>query len=441
MSLQKLKLAGIGCGGRTRTYFSLAAEHFADRFEVVAAADPLTERAEWLRRYAQDPAGFRVFESADALLAEEKLADVVVIGTQDAFHVAPCMEAMRKGYDVLLEKPISPDPAEVVALEREAARLGRRVMVCHVLRYSPFYRKVKEIVSSGRLGEIRSINATEGVGPWHFAHSYVRGHWRRSDQSSPLIIAKSCHDTDIISWLMDDECESVSSAGALSFFNAEHAPEGAPRRCTDGCPHADSCRYNALRYLNDERKWLQYVFDAEAACVENGTHVDDAAVRQWLSTSNWGRCVFRCDNDAPDHQTAQFKFKNGQTATFTVTAFDDGRNIEIYGTDGTLKGGHFLRHRAGLDADLLLADHTTGKSELIRVDVTEGGYDGHGGGDFGLVSHLYDEMTKENAAGLESSVSRSVQSHLMGFAAEESRQTGRTVSLLEFVESLQKECL
>lgn len=438
MSMRKLKLAGIGCGGRTRTYCSLAAEYFSDRFEIVAAADPKPERAEWLRRYAENPETFRVFESDAALLAEEKLADVVIIGTQDSFHVKPCIEAMRKGYDVLLEKPVSPNPAEVIELECEAVKLGRRVMVCHVLRYSPFYRKVKEIVASGRLGEVRSLNATEGVGPWHFVHSYVRGHWRNKEQSSPIIIAKSCHDMDIISWLMDDECVSVSSYGTLSYFNEANAPEGAPARCTDGCPHADSCRYNALRYLDRERKWLQYVFDTEGERVAQGGKATDDEVREWLKTSNWGRCAFRCDNNVPDHQTAQFEFKKGQTATFTVTAFDDGRNIEIYGTKGCLKGGHALRHQFGTEQDILVMEHDSGQSEMIQVDMKTGGYDGHGGGDYGLVSHLYEEMSKENPEEIESSISRSVQSHIMGFAAEESRETGRAVSLEEFVGTLKK---
>lgn len=438
MSMRKLKLAGIGCGGRTRTYFSLAAERMSQYFEVVAAADPRIERAEWLRRYADDKEAFRVFDSDTALLAEDKLADIVVIGTQDSYHVKPCIEAMRKGYDVLLEKPISPNPAEVIALEREAVKLGRRVMVCHVLRYSPFYRKVKEIIASGALGEICSLNATEGVGPFHFAHSYVRGHWRNKAQSSPIIIAKSCHDMDIISWIMDDECVSTSSYGSLTHFNEAHAPEGAPARCTDGCPYGTQCHYNALHYLYSERSWVQYVFDTEGAKVAEGSKATDDEMREWLKTSNWGRCVYHCDNDVPDHQTAQFLFKNGQTATFTVTAFDGGRNLEIYGTKGCLKGGHALKYQAGTNADIVVMDHKTGNKEMHTVNMAAGGYDGHGGGDHGLVSHLYDEMTKGNPAEVESSITQAVQSHIMGFAAEESRVTGRTVDLAEFVQKLER---
>ena len=434
--MKKLRLAGIGCGGRTRTYLSLAAERMSQYFEVVAAADPQMERAEWLRRYAEDKEAFKVFDSDAALLAEEKLADIVVIGTQDAYHVKPCIDAMRKGYDVLLEKPISPDPAEVIALEREAVRLGRRVMVCHVLRYSPFYRKVKEVVDSGVLGEIRSLNATEGVGPFHFAHSYVRGHWRNKAESSPIIIAKSCHDMDIISWLMGEECVSTSSYGSLSYFNEAHAPDGAPKRCVDGCPQSETCHYNAMRYLSTQRSWVQYVFNAEGAKVAEGGSATDDEMREWLKTSKWGRCVYRCDNDVPDHQTAQFEFKSGQTATFTVTAFDGGRNLEIYGTKGCLKGGHTLKHQADIGADMIVMNHETGEKKVYSVDVEAGGYDGHGGGDHGLVSQLYNEMTKENPEDIESSITQSVQGHIMGYAAEESRITGKTVDLSEFVKNL-----
>ncbi len=434
--MKKLKLAGIGCGGRTRTYLSLAAERMSQYFEVVAGADPQIERAEWLRRYAENKEGFRVFDSDAALLAEEKLADIVVIGTQDSYHVKPCIDAMRKGYDVLLEKPISPELAEVIELEREAVKLGRRVMVCHVLRYSPFYRKVKEIIDSGVLGEIRSLNATEGVGPFHFTHAYVRGHWRNKAESSPIIISKSCHDMDIIAWLMGDDCVSTSSYGSLSYFNKAHAPEGAPARCTDGCPHGSKCRYNALHYLFSERNWVQYVFDTEGAKVAEGSKATDEEMREWLKTSNWGRCVYQCDNDVPDHQTAQFLFKNGQTATFTVTAFDGGRNLEIYGTKGCLKGGHSLKHQVGTNADIIVMDHATGNKELHTVNISAGGYDGHGGGDHGLVSHLYDEMNKENPAEVESSITQAVQSHIMGFAAEESRVTGKTVVIEDFLKTL-----
>jgi predicted dehydrogenase len=424
--MKKLKLAGIGCGGRTLTYISLAIEHLSDRFELTAVADPITERTERFRRYA--PEGLRVFSNADELLAKDKLADVVIIGTQDSYHVEPCIKAMEKGYDVLLEKPVSNRPDEVVLLEREAKRLGRRVMVCHVLRYAPLYQTIRKIIDSGELGEIKTVNASEGVGPWHFAHSYVRGHWAVKENSSPIMLAKCCHDMDILSWLTDAECISLSSSGELGFFNSAHAPDGAPARCTDGCPAADNCTYNALRYASNERKWLEYVFDTEAVKKAEGSQATDKEVRDWLAISPWGRCVFHCDNNVPDHQTVNIRFTDGITATFTLSAFAGGRGIEIHGTKGQLKGGTAEPRDGG---DISILDLATGQTRFIDVLEQAGGYDGHEGGDIGLVSRLYDEMTCPPEQML-TSISQSVQSHLMSFAAEESRLTDRTVDLSEF---------
>jgi len=231
--MKRLKLAGIGCGGRTKTYLGLAARK-PDYFEVVAAADPLPKRVADVKELSRNPS-FRSFDSDAAILAEDKLADIMVIGTQDAYHVQPAVASMRKGYDLLLEKPIAPSVKEVVEIERAARDLNRRVLVCHVLRYSPFYTRLKQIVDSGILGDIISLTAKEGVGAWHQTHSFVRGHWAVVEKATPMIIAKSCHDMDIISWLVDRRCESVSSYGALTHFTAANAPKGAPARCTDGC--------------------------------------------------------------------------------------------------------------------------------------------------------------------------------------------------------------
>jgi predicted dehydrogenase len=230
-----LTLVGIGCGGRTRTYCDLAAKQ-PHRYQVVAAADPDAERVDLVRASSRNP-GFRGFASADACFAAGKLGDVAIIGTQDAYHVEPALKALELGYDLLLEKPVAPDPADVLRIRDTAARLGRRVLVCHVLRYSPFYVKVKELVASGVLGEIVTIDAREGVWDFHQAHSYVRGHWAKTKDCSPMIIAKSCHDLDIISWLVDKPCARVSSFGSLRHFTPANRPAGAPARCTPGCPH------------------------------------------------------------------------------------------------------------------------------------------------------------------------------------------------------------
>lgn len=416
-----LTFAAIGCGSRVRTYTKLISA-LPDRYQVVAAADPKPDRLKMMRDLL--PAGsLRTFASDRELLAAGKLADIMMIGTQDAFHVPPCLEAMRLGYDILLEKPVATNFQDVLQVEDEARRLGRRVLVCHVLRYTPFYTRVKALLDEGTIGEIVSVNATEGVGPFHQAHSYVRGHWSIVENSTPMIIAKCCHDLDILSWLIDAQCEQVASFGSLSYFNESHAPAGAPPRCTDGCPVAETCLYDAHRYLTDERHWLQWVFDG-------GVDAPDEEITQWLRTSSWGRCVYHCDNTAVDRQTVNMSFANHVTATLTMTAFDSGRSLEIRGTRGVLLGGNAVK-RFG-DHDIAITPHQSGQTEYFDIGAEEGEYVGHGGGDAGLIEALDQEWAKPEPASMRSSLQRSVESHAMGFAAEEARLTGKIVRLEEF---------
>jgi predicted dehydrogenase len=414
-----LTMVGIGCGHRTLTYCGLAAK-MQHRYRVVGGADPVAVRVEKLSRLSGDPA-FRSFVDAEALLAAGRIADLAVIGTQDNYHVGPAVRAMELGYDLLLEKPIAPDPRQVLELLAVAERLGRKVLVCHVLRYTPFYEKVQELLVAGAIGDIASIDASEGVGDFHQVHSFVRGHWARSDVSNPMIVAKSCHDMDIISWLVGRPCQRVASFGGLHHFTAAKAPAGAPARCTDGCPVGDSCRYNALRYIDRERGWLSHVMDG-------GDTASPEAVRAHLAHSPWGRCAWRCDNDVVDRQVVAFEFAGGIAGTFTMTAFDSGRNVTIRGTTGVLTGGDALHARTG--DDIVVRSHA-GAETRYRIQVDAGGYAGHGGGDPGLVNALDRELAKP-AGEMRTGLSASVESHMMGFAAEESRRSGRVVDLAEF---------
>ena len=418
-----LGLVGIGCGGRTRTYCELAAA-MPDRYRVIAAADPNPARVEMVRKIAKNP-DFRSFPTDDELLAAGKLGDVCIIGTQDSYHVEPAMKAMEAGYDLLLEKPIADDPVEILHLLRAAERLRRKVLVCHVLRYSPFYVKVKQIVDSGILGRIITIDAREGVGPWHQAHSYVRGHWSVTGRATPMLIAKSCHDMDIISWMARKPCTRVSSFGGLTHFTPENRPAGAPDRCVDGCPVADTCIYNAALYASRHRDWLQWVMDG-------GLHASSQDVLEWLRTSPWGRCVYACDNDAVDHQVVAMEFAGGCTGTFTMTAFDSGRDIVICGTEGRLRGGDNVKTLCGSD---IVVNLHAGDTIRHEVSTDAGGYEGHGGGDPGLVDALDVEMAKP-ADEMRSGLPASVESHFIGYAAEESRRTGTTVDLASFRDRL-----
>ena len=406
-----LSLVFCGCGSRARTYATIAAE-MTDRYTVVAGADPVAERVEVVRQKAKG--AFQGFASADALFAAGKLGDVCVIGTQDALHRAHAIRAMELGYDLLLEKPIAPSLEDVEAVAAAAKRLGRRVVVCHVLRYTPFYAEVQRILQSGEIGKVISLNAIEGVQPWHQAHSFVRGHWSVKAKSSPMILAKSCHDMDILAWLINSPHTDLSSYGALTHFRAENAPTGVPARCTDGCPVADSCRYHAALYCKPEgRRWLGMVYD-------RAKEAPDSEILEWLKTSPWGRCVYRCDNDVVDHQVIAARFANGVTATFTMTAFDEGRQIEIFGTDGWLRGGSFVKKRLG--ADLVVQRHGWNQEpRLVTLEEPKHGYAGHGGGDWGLMSALHEDLTRPDAAGMRTSLEVSLQSHRMAFEAEAAR--------------------
>lgn len=420
--MKKLKLAAIGCGDRTKTYMSIAAR-FPEKYKNVAAADPIPARRKAIRDVAGNPE-MLLFRDDHEILSQPKLADVMLIGTQDAYHKEPCMRAMEAGYDILLEKPIANRLDEVLELAAAAKRLNRRVLVCHVLRYSPFYRAVKEIVDSGELGDLMSISAREGVEPWHQAHSFVRGHWAAVESSSPMILAKACHDMDIIHWLVGRDCRSVSSYGSLSHFNEAAPPCEVPARCTDGCPLEADCMYNALHYIDRRRDWLGVMDGSEEA--------GDDEIREWLGQSPWGRCVYHCDNTAVDHQVAAMEFEGGVTATFTMTAFDEGRSIEIFGTKSRLMGGAACRDTCG--DDIIVIDHAAQTRRTIKVEVgKDGGYDSHGGGDGGLVKALYNEMTKPVSSDMLSSIHASVMSHTMAFAAEHARTTGTVVDLEGFL--------
>ena len=418
--MKKLSLAGIGCGARTWKYMSLAKELLPERFEVVAAADPVAVNVERIRHLSGNE-NFRAFSTAQELLDCPRLADILIIGTQDDYHYEPCMQALDRGYDILLEKPIAPRLEEMLEMEEKARKLGRRVMLCHIYRYAPFYLKIKKIIASGALGEIVSVNASEGVMPWHQAHSFVRGKWAVEERSNPMILAKCCHDMDLLSWIIDRPCLSVSGFGALSHFREEKAPAGAPARCTEGCPVGDSCEYNALRYAAEQRyPWLPQIYErAEEASPEE--------IIDWLRVSPWGRCVYRCDNDVVDHQTLNLLFDGDITCTFTMTAFERGRHIDIYGTKGTLKGGENFKEMTGYD--LVMTAHGSHERRFFYIEPHSEGYIGHEGGDEGLVRALYGEMLRETPEEMRTSITRSLESHLMALAAEEARVTGQVVTL------------
>lgn len=413
-----------GAGGRGRITYAPYAKKFPEQMRLIAAADRIPERLEEMRQeygLEQD----KCFSSVEEMFAQPRLADMAFICTQDADHVRHACLALDKEYDVLLEKPVSADIAQCRQLLDKAEKLGRSVTVCHVLRYAPFYQKLKSLLEEGTLGEIISIQASENVGYWHQAHSFVRGNWRRSGDTSPMILAKCCHDMDLLVWLTGSRCRRISSMGGLSFFRQENAPQGAPDYCMEGCPVKDQCPYDAEKiYVTDTLTgydtngagWMQ-------RAVYGGT--DREGLRAALGTSPYGRCVFRCDNDVVDNQSVTMEMESGVTISFHMCGLNQRnyRTIHIMGTGGDISGD--------LEEETLVLNRFGKEPEVIRMNVEET-ISGHGGGDYRMLADMF--RARSQGQGTLTSLRQSLESHYMAMAAESSRLAGgRLVDVDEFV--------
>lgn len=419
-----LKVVVIGAGNRGTTYTDIMLQ-LKDKYEVVAVVDPVESRRKDIQTKHNIPDEM-CFLTWDELFAKGKIADVAIISTQDKLHFEPAMKAISLKYDILLEKPASPDPGECKKLALHAAEMGVKVVVCHVLRYTPLFMTVKQVIEDGKLGDIISINHEECVGNVHQSHSFVRGNWGNEGRSACMLLAKSCHDLDLLQWLIGKKCKKVQSFGALTYFRKENAPTGAPEYCNDGCPKAETCPYNAVKlYLDDkENLWFRTTSTKEA----NPT---DEIVEHTLRTTQYGKCVYKCDNDVVDHQTVNMLFEDDVTVTFTMNAFNrGGRFIHIMGTKGEL--------RAALDykTPITLYDFETKKTMEIPMSGTDGVTGGHGGGDTGIVHSLYDYLTGTYTGHSISDIQVSVDNHLLVFAAEEARCNGTVVDFEEYVAKL-----
>lgn len=405
----------IGAGSRGMVYANYAHAH-GDGIAAIAEVRP--ERLAHAGEVLNVPADRRFTDPAQ-LFALGKIADAAIIATMDRDHCGHVMQALDCGYDILLEKPISPDPAECVRIEARANALGRKITVCHVLRYTPFFMTVKRILDSGELGKVVAIKHSENIGNFHMAHSFVRGNWANSDRSSPIIMQKSCHDMDILLWLTGSHCTRVASFGSLTYFKPENAPAGAADRCCS-CPAAKDCRFEARKvYLPVLGTW-----PADVVCLEQ----TEEAMLEALKTSPYGRCVFHCDNNVCDHMSTILEFENGVTATFSLTAQTNRihRNIHIMCENGELIGDD--------DEGLITVNHFTSnevqsyETRTLHILGTDGG---HNGGDPALMQDFTASLT--NPAGdSRSSITRSVESHLMASAVEKARVTGQVVSLADF---------
>ncbi len=421
--MKKISLALIGAGDRGMHSYAPYAIHKPHEVEFVAVAEPDQQKREAFRKQfgiSEDCC----FTDYKDLLDKPKLADGVLVCLQDRMHVEPAMLALEKGYHVMLEKPMSVDPAECIKIGNCAEQYNKILVICHVLRYTPFFSTIKDLIDKRTIGELISIQHNENVSYWHQAHSYVRGNWRKAEESSPMILAKSCHDLDILLWLVGADCIKLSSFGSLSHFKKENAPEGAPERCLQGCPSERECPYYAPKiYLTNKTEWPTSVISSDLSI---------AGRLNALKNGPYGRCVYHCDNDVVDHQVVNMEFKNGITAAFTMCAFTNemSRTIKLMGTKGEIRG-HMEKNQIEVIE--------FGNSKKTTIDLNVGvDIHGHGGGDERLMADFISLIREENKNGL-TSAKNSVQSHLMAFAAEKSRIEGKVINLEQYIQQL-KSC-
>jgi predicted dehydrogenase len=403
---QPIRVITLGAGARGNVYGNYA-NKYPEEMDIIGVAEPVAIRND---RYAEKhniKAEYR-FSTWEQVFERPKFADAVLITTPDHLHYGPCMAALKAGYDVLLEKPISPSEKECRNILKLAQQTGRIVAVCHVLRYAPYFEKLRELLQSGVIGDIVSLQHLEPIEHIHMSHSFVRGNWHNRNTTTPIILAKSCHDLDILRWLVGKPCKKIVAMGGLRWFRPENAPTGSTARCTDGCSAEANCPYSALKIYKANRNW-RYVFDLPDDPAQH-----DAFVLEQLKTTNYGRCVYRMDNNQEDHYIASIEFEGGTTAAFSMEAFTSyaGRRTRVMGSMGDITG------------DMNTFTHTdfrTGKSTVYEN--TTG--DGHGGGDWRLLRNWLQAVSQRKPELLSSTIEASIESHLMGFQAEKSRKTGK----------------
>lgn len=409
--MRKIKVAIIGAGSRGLDAYATLMQDLPC-FEVVACCDERAVRLEHAHN------AFKI--KKDMLFKSEKnffkkkLADLCIVSTQDQDHVRHATKAMQLGYDILLEKPITPYLSECKKLLDAQKKYRKKVIVCHVLRYAPAYLEVMRLIKEGVIGKLIDIDAIEQVAYWHQAHSFVRGNWRKKEDTSPMILAKCCHDMDLLQYYANSPCKCISSMGDLAFFKKENKPKGASDRCAT-CKYIDTCPYSAKAlYI---KRWKEMGSPKSAwpfNVICTAYPLTNERIKKAYETSNYGRCVFNCDNDVVDHQQTIVTFVNGVTAHLCMTAFTGkpGRIYKFHGTYGEIdldeEREEIIIKRFGKKEIIKSFNKIIGKDKL-----------GHGGGDEGLVRSLYLALTGKNNA--TTALEASLESHLMAFAAEESR--------------------
>ena len=427
MEKKQFKVIVIGAGSRGIGYTDTMSA-VPDMFKVVGVAEPIEDRREYIKQ-KHEIDDKNCFDTWERILDVPKFADVAIISTMDRMHTEPAIKAMEAGYDLLLEKPAAPTPEECALISKKAKQLGRKVVVCHVLRYTPFFRTIKKLINDGVVGEVVNIEHIECVGNTHQSHSFVRGNWGNEDRSSFMLLQKCCHDLDILQWLLDKECKKIQSFGSLVHFRRENAPEGSPERCIEGCPVAESCYYNAMKLYYDAKD--NHWFRGVATLKPSGKDTDGEVLKA-LHNTQYGKCVYKCDNNVVDHQTVNMEFEDGITISMTMSAFaQSSRRLRIMGTKGDL----VCEMGAPADKAFELYDLATREKKFLSADYLNVGdsiVDGHGGGDIGIITDLYKYLNGEIDSSAVSEIDISAKNHMLAFAAEESRKNYTVVDVEDY---------
>ena len=416
--MKKITVAIVGAGARGMHAYAPYLKENPELGEVVAVAEPHELRRDICKK-EYNINDVNVFETWEDLLDKDRLADAIIIANNDESHYEPTKLALEKGYHILLEKPMSNKLEDIVRLGELAKEFPNQVfMICHVLRYTTFFSKLKEIVNSKELGELVSIQHNENIGYWHFAHSFTRGNWRNSNETSPLILAKSCHDMDILLWLTNKKCISVSSFGYLTHMRVKNFKDGMAERCLDCKDEVEkNCPYSAKKlYLSEKPIFAKIVHPIPTK--EN--------LKEALRNGPYGRCVYKCDNNVVDHMVTILEFEDEVTATFNLSAFTEecNRTIKLMFTHGEVGGNH-VKNTIEVKRFKKYGQNTI---ETITPEEVVGG---HGGGDHGIMEDFV-KLVSENGGEGKTSATKSVESHIMAFAAEHSRLNKEVVDVQAF---------
>jgi len=425
--MEPLKVLIIGAGNRgIYNYGELCKREDVD-MKIVSVAEPDNAKREKMRIEHDIPLA-RCYENGEQALKEDKFCDIVINSTPDKTHHSITIIALEKGYHVLLEKPMATtakECAEIVIAQKKAKTV---LSVAHVLRYSPFFKKIKEVIDSGELGRMLSIDILEEVGYLHYAHSYVRGNWRREDESGPIILTKSCHDMDLINWIIDSPVREIISEGSISYFKKGNAPKGSTNRCIGNCSIKKTCPYNSEKFYLSEAESRKSGFGPMNAFAPDKSSVN--AVKKELANGPYGKCVFKCDNDVNDNEEVLIKFKKPIRARFIMSSFGlkHTRKVRIYNEKGEIHGDLSK-------GSIRIINYTGDELGGVRtIDVAEKG--GHGGGDLFLIKNFVDTIMKNNKGYNLTSAEEILQSHLMCFASEEARKTGKPVNFQTYKKKL-----